>query len=274
VCAELPERECGDYTVRVRAEWTGASASASGEFEHLVHLPCDVEPAGRTATVLLTMTTSGLTEAQASTLARNAVGWASPVLRPRVLVVLDDGHHNERPGDAAAVHGWLLDAEAVDRADYLEEPSGGLDAAALEAYDVVWFSNPGYPMDDRASFDALLAFSEAGGGVVLQGDDISWSWANGWSMAPLTRTRWVDNGVRECDQLVNNHRHGQYEVRLAGDPHDLTAGLPATFRYGDDIDYTEPIGDDATVLAWANLPAGACRADRPVLLAHDPGSHP
>ena len=60
-------------------------------------------------------------------------------------------------------------------ADLITERKGGITADDVAGYDVVWFTNPGYPFDDVRSIDTLTTFLAAGGGVVAQGDDITQS---------------------------------------------------------------------------------------------------
>jgi hypothetical protein len=43
----------------------------------------------------------------------------------------------------------------------------------IKDYDLVWFSNPGYPPDDSSSLLALLQYYEAGNPNVIQGDDMT-----------------------------------------------------------------------------------------------------
>ena len=145
----------------------------------------------------------------------------------------------------------------------------------LEGYDVVWFSNPGYPMDDIKSFNALLQFSDAGGGVVMQGDDMSWSHGHSFSTEPLTQLKHVDNGTEYCGQTIDNGR-GSYNVSLGDLPHPILAGLEGqTFRYMDDIDTATlaatPAGGTSEVLAWATVPGRhePC-GYKPVIVAYTP----
>ncbi|MFT6144708.1 MAG: hypothetical protein ACJAV2_002594 [Myxococcota bacterium] len=205
-----------------------------------VHLPCDHDLTGRTASMLLTLGTAGIPITTAGELSQQAVTKVGPVLRPKVLVILDDGHHGESPEDAERIRRWLANDGNNGSVDYLRKPSDGVSAASLTEHDVVWFRNPGYPMDDRKTFESLLAFSSTGGDLVLQGDDMSWSFRNAWSMAPLTHLDWHDNGIRECGGLVHNDKHDMYSVTLLAD-HPMLNGINgSTVFYGDDIDFTRP----------------------------------
>jgi hypothetical protein len=137
---------------------------------------------------------------------------------------------------------------------------------------VVWFSNPGYPMDDIATLQALTQFSEAGGGVVLQGDDMSWSWGNAFSLEPLTQLKHQDNGTEYCGESIDNGS-GTYQVTFADSTHPILSGLAGeTFTYGDDIDTVTANRVGAEVLATATVVTGKkknCK-DKPVIVAYTP----
>jgi hypothetical protein len=221
------------------------------------------------ATVLLTLDASETSEDVVMTLVANAVNWVSPVDAPRVLFVRDDFHHGEFAHETQLLFERL--AASGYRAEFLDEPEHGVTAEALAGFDVVWFSNPGYPMDDEQSFDALLEFSEAGGGVVLQGDDISWSFGHAFSTSPLTRLSHIDNGTRYCGQRIDNGVSGSYRVEVSGTSHPVIAGLEGyTFLYGDDIDSTRPLDDSTEVLVWATANDAENCARKPVVSVFTP----
>ena len=131
---------------------------------------------------------------------------------PRMLFDRDDCHHGEYDSDTAGSHQHLVDA--VYAADFLDEPADGLKYAALIDYDVVWFLNPGYPIDDEATVVALRHLSADGGGVVLQGDDMSWCYGSAFSVSDLTRLAPIDNGVTYCGKAIGNGRGDRYRVTL------------------------------------------------------------
>ena len=268
VCARLPEQECGLWEVRVRHTWTHEGQQASGERLGTIDVPCgSVTPQGRAATLLLTMSNDGFPEATAATLARNTVRWVSPVFDPRVAVVLDDSHHGEDADDAGFVADLLI-ADGFD-VSFLDEPRAGLGEEALDGFDVTWFSNPGYPIDDQSSYERLLAFRASGGGVVLQGDDMARSYARAFPIDELTRLEYRGNGTNTCGQRTDNNRGAEFSVLFADTNHALIDGLAGTsFPYGNDID--DSVTVDGEVLATASLPGASCPSERPAVVAWDP----
>ena len=125
-------------------------------------------------------------------------------------------------------------------------------------------------MDDQRSFETLLAYSAAGGGVVLQGDDMTQSMGRSFSMTPLTRLTHVNNGTSACGVTTDNNRGGSYDVQFAAGPHPLLGPLAnQRFSYGDDIDVAIPANASAEVLGTATYARGTCRVSTPVLVAFD-----
>jgi Mg-chelatase subunit ChlD len=269
VCTELPSHQCGPLDVRVTYHYSvnGLETSAV-KLEHL-NVPCDIRAAGRVATILLTLVESETDQDTLDTLVANTVNYVSPSDSPRVLFVRDDFHHGEYDGDTAGLHQRLVDAGYA--ADFLDEPADGLKSAALADYDVVWFSNPGYPIDDEATVLALRQFSADGGGVVLQGDDMSWAYGNAFSMSDLTRLAPIDNGVTYCGQAIDNGRGGRYRVTLETLAHPMLRGIEdATFLYGDDIDTASVLEPTTTVLAWATADGVKTCSRKPVITVFTP----
>lgn len=269
VCGQLPEAVCG--TSHVKLTWSlqddGGQEIDSGELVQGVTMDCPIEePAGRSATVLMTLTNPHLPAADVSTFVGNTVAWVSDAPAPSVLVVLDDNHHNEFAGDADAIAA-MLDAQGY-MVTRLDEPQHGLSADDLDGYDVVWFSNPGYPPDDLSTIQALGAFNADGGGLVLQGDDMTRAHGNAFSMEGLTGLRYLDNGVRTCGQLTNNNAGTQFAVSLV-DSHPVFDTLSqTTWLYGDDIDEATVVGP-VDVVAEAGLASNGC-GQRPAIVLHDP----
>ena len=152
----------------------------------------------------------------------------------------------------------------------LDEEAVGVGLDDLRSYDVIWYSKPGYPPDDAASIDALQAFSATGGGLVLQGDDMGWSFGNAFSMQPLTHLVWEDNGTGFCGHYTNDNAGDAYRVTLGDSDHPLIAGLQGqSFTYGDDIDTTTP-EDQAEILATATLDGSDACDTVPVIVAYTP----
>jgi hypothetical protein len=272
VCAEVPEQVCGDLTVRVEYSWDFDGKHFAAKEDQPVYVACPIEPDWRTVTALVTMDNDpGLGDADAGRLAQQTVRWVSGMTSPKVLVVLDDNHHNEQPEDAAYVQSLLQTAGL--EADYMDEPTDGLSDADLVGYNAVWFTNPGYPMDDIASYYALAKYAEEGGGLVLQGDDMSASQGNAFDMSGLTHLRFIDNGTWYCGLAIdNNSTSNQFKVTVGVDDHPVTTGVSGEFLYGNDIDITEFVNDKgASTLATAVANGGdAGCTPTPVIVAYDP----
>lgn len=270
VCAELPETVCG--TSHVQITWalrdSAGNAIDDGSMVQAVTLDCPVPtPVGRSATVLLTMTNPHLPVADVDTFVDNTVRWVSPVANPSVLVVLDDDHHNEFAGDADAIAAMLVvDGYDVTR---LDEAQHGLTEADLDGYDVVWFSNPGYPPDDLASIQALAAFNANGGGLVLQGDDMTYAAGNAFSMEALTGLTHVANGVSTCGAPTNDNRGERFELFPVTHP-VFDQVSDTSWLYGDDIDDSVHVSGE--VVATAGLEDDAACARRPAIVLHDPAA--
>ena len=284
LCTELPPDLCGDMYVKVDYSWSycaggdcapGQAEAVTGSNIHKINVDCPLERNGNVATLLLTLSNPGIDRDVAKTLAANTVNWVSPVDEPRVLIVRDGNHHGEFKEDTRYVHDLL--AESGFDITYQEEPLDGLTAADTGGYDVVWFSNPGYPPDDKASINALRAFSDAGGGFVLQGDDTTWVWGDrGYSLTPVTGLVHQNNGTKFCDRRIDNNDSGnRYHVMFEGETHPVIAGLEgAELLYGDDIDTSFPAEQGEQVLAWANgADAGGniyCEKQVPVVVVRTP----
>jgi hypothetical protein len=270
VCAELPETVCG--TSHVQITWALRDATGAlvddGTMVQGVTLDCPApDPTGRSATVLLTLTNPHLPAAGVEQFVDNTVSWVSPVAQPSVLVVLDDDHHGEFAGDADAIAAMLTTrGYSVTR---LDEVDPGLTEADLAGYDVVWFSNPGYPPDDLASISALAAFNASGGGLVLQGDDMTRAAGNAFSMEALTGLQFVDNGVVSCDTPTNDNLGERFSLFRTGHPVFDQVG-PADWLYGDDID--DNVHVRGTVVAEAGLELDPACALRPAIVLHDPAA--
>ena len=270
-CAKVPSHLCGALDVRVTHDYTNGDQTVSGTNEYHLDVPCDARAQGRVATILLTMIATETSDETLTKLVANTVNWVSPVDAPRVLFVLDDFHHGELSSDTQQLYERFV--EAGYRADYVDEPEQGLRLDDVDGFDVVWFSNPGYPMDDVASFSTLLQFSEAGGGVILQGDDMSSSYANAFATTPLTRLRNVDNGTQYCGTQIDNGRGGRYRVTLESVEHPVLADLEGvSFLYGDDIDTATLADDGGEVLAWATVEGKSDCERKPVITVFTPGS--
>lgn len=274
ICAALPDHVCGSLQVRIHHRFDDGENVVEGSTTKSLELPCPTRANGRVVTLLLTLNASDMQSETVRRLVAQTVNWASPVDAPRVLFVRDDFHHGEFAEDTGQLYETLRSSGYVT--ELMDEPSDGLRAEQLEGFDVVWFSNPGYPMDDVASFHALTEFSQAGGGVVLQGDDMSWSHGKAFSLQPLTGLSHEDNGTRYCGTRIDNGRGGTYAVSFDGESHPLTTGLEGSgFLYGDDIDTVRlpevpAEGSTLQVLATARVDGDDDCNAKPVIVAHTP----
>lgn len=231
---------------------------------------------GRVATIVMALTDKRLAFTdphfkQRARLIESSVLWVSPVEEPNVLVVLDDSCADWSK-EAKLIRSTL--AKKGIASTFVNEPAQGLQLSDLAGFDVVWFSNPALPVDDERTIASLKAFAHAGGGLVLQGDDITQS----SSLQELTRLRNTGNGKHYCGQYIDDDRGSSYKVRFERNDHPITASLSGnTYYYGDDIDSSTLIADaNATVLAWASvgchkrdrMRAAACEK-QPVIVAYE-----
>ena len=276
VCVQMPGGGCGRVWVKTQYTFDNGVDVFSGQNLQVKDVPCPVvAPApSRVATILLTLGDPGIPPTVGAQLVRQTALWVVPKANPRVLVVRDDNHHNEDVSDSEIVRDMLI-ASGL-QTDLIEEPDGGLTAGAFVGYDVIWFSNPGYPMDDQGTFNALLSASQSGKGVVLQGDDLTWSWGQSFSMAPLTHLNHKDNGTNACGTAVDNRKGGKYVVKIDSGANPIGAGLEGIeFPYGNDIDRSVARGEGETVVsATVSVLDGkgkvVCTDNRPVVVGYQP----
>lgn len=224
---------------------------------------------GAVVTILLTLSDPNIPPWLAATLADNVVRYVSPVPLPRILVVRDDFHNGEDVQDTPYITGIMRGMMGLSTYDvtYLDEPTDGLTSADLEGFDVIWFSNPGYPMDDAGTLDALQQALAGGVGVVLQGDDMSWTAQHAFDdqLSLLTGLDHQTNGTSACGQAIDNNTGGHYSVTFGSDS-PILAGLEGvTVLYGNDIDHATVTEDGTQVHATAS--AGGCGLEIPVVVS-------
>jgi hypothetical protein len=246
------------------------------EFPVYASVECPGE--GRSVAIVMTMSNRpGLTPPMAGRLAANSVRWTNPnpTIEPRILVVLDNNHNGEQAFDALFVRNLLVGA-GFGSVAYMVEPAGGLDLPQLLDYDVVWFSNPGFPLNEVGTYNALLGFRDGGGGLILQGDDITRFDANRLPMEPFTYSTWVSNGTSTCGHPTDNNAGWNYLVEFdpptTSLPHPVIDGLEgARALYGNDIDHSIPLGLGEEVLAIATLAQDeSCDLVTSAVIAIDP----
>lgn len=271
VCTRIP-RHCGGLYVEIDYDYDHGSSHHSGT--ERFHVVGDCPPgreivAGRTAVALLQLSGKGISDAVASSIVENSVDWVTPIDDPAVLVVMDDDNHNEGKQDLKFIAELMGDLgfEYTSR----NEPKRGLSAADVAGYDVVWFTNPGYPVDDLLTQQTLRQFSVDGGGLVLSGDDMSWAKGQGFSMEPLTGLRFKTNGTSTCGKPTDNERGHALRVSVADVDHMLARNLRGqSFQYWNDIDQSQVVSAHATVLASATLDAPNHCASFPVIVGIEP----
>lgn len=290
-CIAVQARDSGNYDVAVNVydlyrnepglkpvrieDRTGVDSHASDSVNIDATLGC--EATGRSAVILLTLDNEpGMDRSDAATLIGNTLDWihadAPGSDATSVLVVLDDNHHGEDAADGEYVTDLMMDMNYD--VEYMREPAQGLDYNELIDYDIVWFVNPGYEMDDAISHTALLRYRASGGGLVLQGDDIARFRGNPEFMEPLTYLAWQDNGTNACGLHTDNNQGSTYAVKFeipTSDPHPMATGLEQlSFKYGNDIDLTRPLEKGERVLAWAYVETETCELRTPAVVALEP----
>lgn len=270
VCAEAPGTGCGRAQVEITYTWGKGASAHSGTRNFNVNVPCPSVPAtGRVTTILLTLNDPGIPQSVASTLVRNTAGWVTPTTNPRVAVLEDDNHHGEDVADTTYVTN-LLRAHGYNTT-VLREPAEGFEYDALEDYDILWLSNPGWPMDDVSTFHAMRQAASEGKGLVFQGDDMSWSMGNAFPLNSVNGMVHTDNGTSMCGKRTDNRQGASYAVTFGGG-HPLTDDLEdVSVRYGNDIDHAQTIGNQSFEVAWARLDDPTpCRDEVPVVVGVDP----
>ena len=234
-------------------------------------------------TVVIGMTMHGpqgktLAPADAAILAENAVEYVKSVDAPRILLVHDYNNHNEDNADVDAIAADLKTAYGDANVTVLD-PWTILKPEDVEGYDVVWFSNPGWPMGNVTSlpttFNTLVNFRGAGGGLILQGDDITQSSTGALPlMETLTYLQFGNNGTNACGLGIDTWGANAYTVTFGADSaHPLLGELAGkSFQYHNDLDHASPVGLGEEVLAEGQATSGQCTITTPVLVAIDPAN--
>ena len=162
----------------------------------------------------------------------------------KILMVLDDYHHNEDLDDFEKTYENLrtLGMDVTK----MNEPQNGLTWDMAKNYELLWFSNPGWPMDDINSLNVIKQFYGDGRPVVIQGDDMTWS--EGFDKKELEEFIGLRN--------QNNGLDTNYTVTFENKEHPLLTHLAGkSMDYiNDDIDTSVATGDlDIDVLATAKV---------------------
>jgi hypothetical protein len=205
--------------------------------------------------------------------------WVNPytlAVTPKVLHVLDDNGQNEHPGDDTFVINALRQSFGVANVDGISEPGSGLSMADVQGYDIVWFANPGFPMDDPASYDTLQSYLNMGGGLVIQGDDMAGpALQGGRDLDWFSFLTYQDNGITTCGDTTNNNVGNNHTVTFTNEPISALNGSQMdlrgqSFQYGNDIDHTLRQFGGERVLAEAVYTSGQCTEQYPAAVAIDP----
>lgn len=208
--------------------------------------------------------------ASSQLIAETVVRYSSPVANPKILLVIDAGAGSESAVDTAYARDVLLKRYNVT---VLREPDSGLQLSAIQDYDLIWHNNPGAPMRSRSTMNAYVSFK---GGVILQGDDLTWGMdsAGQFTLEKLTGLRHVDNGASViCDdgRTYSHDNNGGEKYRVTMDAGKITGDSTnqIQFRYGNDIDNSEPARSDLQVLAYAQGGPSSCSVKRPAIVRYE-----
>ncbi len=173
-----------------------------------------------------------------------------------ILLIRDDFHNNEWAADTLYIKGILeglgYNVTFMEEGDLLSSfTTPEAMAENFKNYNVVWFSNPGWPFDDAVTIAALKIAMDSGVGIVLQGDDAIYSISD----QGLTQVKDISGlNISSSDADPNgtwadNNGPNVYEVTV-GLGHPLQTGIALTqFNYGDDIDTCTSVG--ASIIASA-----------------------
>ena len=225
------------------------------------------------ATILLTLgdrSNSALVIGGASSqlISETLIRSSSPVNNPKILAVIDSVNGDEDVEDIDYLIAVLLSRYQVT---VLRTNASGITDDDVKNFDVVWYNNPGHPMSSKRTLKTLLNFK---GGVILQGDDLSWGEENGtiFSLQELTGLKFIDNGTEvECNGIAYGHDDNsgnQYRVSI--DPAKIQGASSAAlnFRYGNDIDRTQVASQSVEVIASALGGPESCVQARPAIVRY------
>jgi hypothetical protein len=257
----------------------GDPAPSHDDLRLPIHAGIDCPITGNTAVIVLTLhgpSGKTLAPADAKTLTKNAIDFVNPVARtPKILLIHDYNNHDEDNADVPAIGADLKALYGAANVT-ITDPARIVRPEDVAGYDVVWFSNPGWPMGNVSSlpttFNTLVDFRGAGGGLVLQGDDITQSSTMPVPlMETLTYLKFSNNGTNACGLAIDNWDDNAYQVSFGSANHPLLAGLAGkTFKYNNDIDHSTAMMLGEQVLATGKLNNGNCSISTPALVAVDP----
>lgn len=200
--------------------------------------------------------------ASSQLIAETVIRYSSPKNNPKILLVRDSNTGSEDPEDTEFIKNLLSRYNVT----FMQAPNMGLTIDDLEGYDLVWFNNPGHPLANVESRNALMEFK---GAVVLQGDDLAQG-GGSFPMTDLTGLSFIDNGTSvTCDgtsYMIDNNTSEQYEVTLDAAKIPGADSSTIQFKYGNDIDNAVAARADLEVLAYAKGSLASCTEQRPAIV--------
>ncbi|MBK7828441.1 hypothetical protein [Nannocystis sp.] len=257
----------------------GDPAPSHDDLRVPIHAGVECPITGNTVVMVLTLhgpNGKTLASADAKTLTKNAVDFVNPAGgTPKILLIHDYNNHDEDNADVAAIGADLKGLYGAANVT-ITEPTRIVRPEDVAGFDVVWFSNPGWPMGNISSlpttFNTLLDFRGGGGGLILQGDDITQSSTPTLPlMETLTYMRFSNNGTNACGLGIDNWGDSAYDVSFASETHPLLTGLSGkSFKYNNDIDHSSAMMLGEQVLATGKVASGNCSVSTPALVAIDP----
>jgi hypothetical protein len=208
---------------------------------------------------------------------KQTTDWANHIVRkggvePKILYMLDDNNQGEHgvdglgngaDGDADYVVKALRTEFGAGNVTLMDEPAGGVSAATLRNFDIVWFANPGHELDDMTTRDSLRSVRNNDGiSVIVQGDDMAGGNGSGPDMTSLTNLNLVSNGTTTCGQTTDNNNGVSYNMQFTNESITALNGIIRdlrlrTYRYGEDVDHSTPKSQGEQILLEARRPANA-----------------
>jgi hypothetical protein len=200
-------------------------------------------------------TSRGMNKGQATKLAGNAIEWVNPNKlgdkNPPILLVRDTSTTEDEHEDNY-IERRLKDA-GYTNVVRIDEPAGGLRRGHTVGFKIIWFVNPGFPIDDERSYDTLLRFRKQGGGVIISGDDANQSseLTTPRTMSKFSFLKYLsNNGTSACGMPTDNNTGKNYLVKLIPNT-PLTKGMSdLDFPYGNDIDRNRALDKGEIVAAY------------------------
>jgi hypothetical protein len=204
---------------------------------------------------LVTNNYRGMRSGQSKQLAKNAIDYVNPNAigdpDPRILVVRDTANSEDKLEGKYIKQ--QLEAAGFNHVTLISDPFWGLKLHDTIGFKIVWFVNPGHPINNDKSYDTLRHFRKRGGGVIVSGDDAN---QNVGLTAPRSMSNFSflsylsNNGTNTCGKRTDNNQGKNYLVKLEPNT-PLTQGMSDhDFPYGNDIDRNHVLNQGETVGAY------------------------